>query len=182
MTIHGDYKTLFEDDLEIYRGIATSRQDFGRRIDFFLFLHAVQMTKDQLASNENLNFNLNFRFQLTSDSKTKHTSERGLSLCRAACRAYSRLSRMTPVLHTVSLAVSRIRSCRVWTLRVRCYRSSRRAILSRRRALRLIRDLIQSLSSKTCVLKEQKKPPPRRLSAVYLRCRCACPERFLPSC
>ena len=113
---------------------------------------------------------------------TRRANGRYFFLCRAACRAYSRPSQTAPILRTASFAAFRIPSRRVWARRAHCYRPFRRAILSHRRAWRLIHDPTRNLSNKTCGLKEQKKPPPRRLTAVYQSYRCACPERFLPSC
>jgi hypothetical protein len=40
MTFYGDHENLFEDDLEILRGISTSRQDFGKKNCCFLFFFA----------------------------------------------------------------------------------------------------------------------------------------------
>ncbi len=113
---------------------------------------------------------------LQERSKKEKTNGGDLSLCRAAYRAHSRPSRTGPVLCTASLSAAQ--SFRVWIRLVHCRRFVRHAILSLLRVWRLILDPIRNPSSRIGVLKEQTKPPPRRLTAVYLDCHCAYPELF----
>jgi hypothetical protein len=110
------------------------------------------------------------------DQAGKKTNGGALSLCRAATRAHCRLSRTGPVLCTASTSAAQ--SFRTWTRLVRCRCSVRHAILSLRRVWRLNLDPIRIPSSRIGVLKEQTKPPPRRLTAVYLDCHCAYPGLF----